>query len=122
MSIDKLNRVLERDISRRKTGKMDDAFLTNVSILCREYFQAKSNIIKRFSSNTTKAEQILRMAKHRGILKMCIMRGFLPPQAESLKVDEGAPFRGYYATLEDSTGNRPKLLSGGAFEMDRRRH
>lgn len=85
-------------------------------------FAAKKHVVRRFASDTTKAEQILRMAKHRGILSICIERGMLPTHADLLNVDEGAAFRGNYATLEEKTGKRPLLVLGGAFEMDRRRH
>lgn len=123
MTFIKLVGMLERDIQRRRRSRFDDAWLDCIAQLWRGFFTAKRDLARRFDGYTLRAEQILRTAERRGILRLCIERGLLPPDATDLRVDEGAVFRGnYYQTLSEPSGNRPILVSGGAFERNRRRH
>lgn len=123
MTFIKLVRMLEHDIHRRRRSRFDDAWLACIAELWRGFFTAKRDVTRRFDGHTLRAEQLLRTAERRGILQLCIERGLLPPDATDLHVDEGAVFRGnYYQTLSEPSGNRPILVSGGAFERNRRRH
>lgn len=123
MSFVKLVNALDRNILKRSSNRFDDAWLESVAQLWRGYFTAKRDVTRRFDGCTLKAENILKVAKRRGILRLCIERGLLPADADDLHVDEGAAFRGkHYPTLEELSGDRPILISGGAFERNRRRH
>jgi len=118
----KLVNKLEQEVPTKRPSRMDDLWLGLVAQLWRGFYSAKRNVVRRFASDTTRAERILRVAKRRGILRLCVERGLLPAHAEALHVDEGAAFCGHYPTLEDESGNRPRLVSGGAFETHPRRH
>jgi hypothetical protein len=123
MSFAKLINRLEQEIPRRRRSKFDDAWLESIAQLWRGFFTAKRDVASRFDGYTIKAEHLLQTAKRRGILQLCIERGLLPPDATDLHIDEGAAFRGHHhPTLSEPTGNRPMLVSGGAFETHRRRH
>ncbi len=110
------------DQIRRRRKPPNREFLEDIACLWKEFYAAKRDVKRRLATETSQAEILLRQADHQGFLRRCVEQGLLPAGAESFTVDEGAAFRSHYPTTGEPLGSRPLLISGGAFEMNRKRH
>lgn len=110
------------DQIKRRRKRPNQEFLEAIACLWTEFHAAKRDVRRRLATETGQAEMLLHEANRRGFLLLCVQEGLLPAGAESFTVDEGEGFRAHYPTTSEPLGSRPLLISGGAFEMNRKRH